>query len=198
MSIELAFSIALFSFVTSVTPGPNNTLLLSLGVNYGVRKSLNYINGIMLGFGMMLTALGLGLGALFAANPLIIQVLKYGGFAYILYLAFLIVRSTSKSSESRSEYIGFFRATTLQFLNPKAWIVGSTFMASYVPVEAGLGAVIAACILFLATTYPGALIWAMFGSGLKGWLAIPSRRKIFNWVAATLLVLAMIPVVFLG
>ncbi len=198
MSAELIVSIALFSFVTSVTPGPNNTILLSLGVNYGVRKSLNFINGIMLGFGLMLTAIGLGLGALFAANPVILQVLKYGGFAYILYLAFVIVRSTTKSSEARAEYIGFFRAASLQFLNPKAVIVGTTFMASYAPVESGAGMVALACVLFLATTYPGALIWAMFGSGLKGWLSIPSRRRIFNWVAAVLLVLAMLPVVFLG
>jgi threonine/homoserine/homoserine lactone efflux protein len=112
-------------------------------------------------------------------------------------LAFLIVRSTSKSESGEAKYIGFFQATTFQFVNPKAWVVVASFMATMVPVDAGFAATIFICVLFLVFTYPGALLWAVAGQVLKDWLSNPLRRRIFNIVSAVLLVLSMVPVLFM-
>lgn len=197
MTLSLLISVAVFSFVTAVSPGPNNTFLLSSGANFGLKKSLPYLNGIMVGLSGMMIALGAGLGVIFTTLPLVYQVLKWVGFAYIVYLALLIVRSTSKSETGESVYIGFVKATTFQFVNPKAWVVVASFMATMVPVDAGLGATIFICLLFLAFTYPGALLWAVAGQVLKDWLSNPIRRRVFNIASAILLVLSMVPVLFL-
>lgn len=197
MDFQLALSIAIFSFVTSVTPGPNNMFLLTSGANFGVRKSLPYINGIIIGLTAMAVALGSGLGVLFTTFPVVYQILKYVGFAYIVYLAIGIVRSTGKSADAKAEYIGTWRSFIFQFVNPKAWIVTASFMASYVPVHAGWFAAAIAVAMFLIFTYPGAAIWALFGQTLKSWLEAPRKRKIFNNTAAILLVASMLPVLFL-
>lgn len=197
MTASLLLSAVIFSFVTSVTPGPNNTFLLSSGVNFGLKKSMPYLFGIMAGLCGMMLSIGLGLGVLFTTFPLVYQVLKYVGFAYIVYLALLIVRSTSKSETGESQYIGFWKSTTFQFVNPKAWIVVASYMATFVPVESGLLIATAICAVFLIGTFPGALIWAVSGQLLRNWLNDPRRRKIFNITSAVLLVLSMIPVLFL-
>ena len=137
MTLSLLLSAAMFSFVTSVTPGPNNTFLLSSGVNFGLKKSLPYLMGIMAGLCGMMLAIGLGIGVVFTTFPVVYQVLKYIGFAYIVYLAYLIVMSTSKSETAEAKYIGFWKSTSFQFVNPKAWIVLASYMATFVPVEAG-------------------------------------------------------------
>lgn len=197
MTFSLLISVAVFSFVTAVSPGPNNTFLLSSGANFGLRKSLPYLNGIMVGLSVMMIALGAGLGVIFTTMPLVYQVLKWVGFAYIVYLAFLIVRSTSKSETGEPVYIGFVKATTFQFVNPKAWVVVASFMATMVPVDAGIAATIFICVFFLVFTYPGAFLWAVAGQALKDWLSNPLRRRIFNIVSAVLLVLSMVPVLFM-
>ena len=196
MTWSLLVSVAVFSFVTSVTPGPNNTFLLSSGANFGLKKSVPYLNGIMAGLAGMMIALGAGLGIVFTTLPLIYQVLKWVGFAYIVWLAFLIVKSTSKSDTAEAQYVGFFKATAFQFVNPKAWVVVASFMATFVPVGSGLAATTFICVVFLVFTYPGALIWAVAGQVLKDWLSRPSRRRVFNIIAAILLVLSMVPVLF--
>lgn len=197
MTWSLLVSVAVFSFVTSATPGPNNTFLLSSGANFGFRKSLPYLNGIMVGLAGMMIALGAGLGVIFTTLPLVYQVLKWVGFAYIVWLAFQIIKSTSKSETAEPKYIGFAKATTFQFVNPKAWVVVASFMATSVPVGSGLGATAFICVVFLVFTYPGALLWAVAGQVLKTWLSDPIRRRIFNIVASILLVLSMVPVLFL-
>jgi threonine/homoserine/homoserine lactone efflux protein len=197
MTWGLLVSVAVFSFVTSVSPGPNNTFLLSSGANFGLRKSVPYLNGIMVGLAGMMIALGAGLGVIFTTLPVVYQVLKWVGFAYIVYLAFLIVRSTTKSETAEPQYIGFVKATTFQFVNPKAWVVVGSFMATFVPVGSGLAATAFICLVFLVFTYPGALLWAVAGQVLKTWLSVPSRRRVFNIVSAILLVLSMVPVLFL-
>lgn len=188
-------SVAVFSFVTAVSPGPNNTFLLSSGANFGLRKSLPYLSGIMVGLIGMMTALAAGLGVIFATLPLLYEVLKWVGFAYIVWLAYLIVKSTSKSDTGQAQYIGFWKATTFQFVNPKAWVVIGSFMATMVPVSSGFLASAFVCLVFLVFTYPGAFLWAVAGQVLKDWLSKPSRRKVFNIVSAILLVLSMVPVV---
>ncbi len=195
--IELLVAVATFGFVTAITPGPNNTYLLAAGANHGTRNSLVFVNGIMLGMGSMLTAIGLGLGAVFLAVPLIYEILKYVGFGYIVYLAFKVIRSGYKSGPDQVEVPRFFNAFLLQFVNPKAWIVCTSFMATYAPVEMGVSAVAICIAIFLIATYPGAVAWAIMGQGISKVLTNPTRLRIFNWTAGVLLVATMVPALFI-
>ena len=194
MPIELVLSVATFGFVTSITPGPNNTILFATGANYGVKKALPFLFGIMLGLTIILSAIGLGLGAIFATVPAVYQVLKYLGFAYILFLAYSIIRSGYKPIEADSKLFGIGEATLFQFINPKVWVVMPSFMASFIPIGSSLGVTSALVAVFLLLTFPGALVWAAFGGLLKQFMTHPKKRLVFNWVAGVLLVASMIPV----
>jgi threonine/homoserine/homoserine lactone efflux protein len=189
--------IAVFGFITSVTPGPNNTFLLTSGMNHGLRKSLSYINGIMIGLTIMFTSIALGIGTLFRTFPAIQEALKYIGLAYIIFMAYGIVRSTFVHKHEETHPTGFVRSTLFQLVNPKAWIVLISFYASYIPISADFGTLALALVVFLVATYPGAMIWAAFGEAMSGILQNPQTRRIFNVSAAVLLVISMVPVLFL-
>ncbi len=90
MTAALLLAFIGFAFVSSITPGPNNTMLLASGVNYGFRRTLPHIAGISLGCMVMLLLVGLGLGQVFAALPQLYGVLRYAGAAYLLWLAWKI------------------------------------------------------------------------------------------------------------
>lgn len=196
-SVSSLIGIAVFGFVTSVTPGPNNTYLLTSGMNFGTRRSLTYINGIMVGLVLMFSAIYLGVGALFDAYPQIQEWLKYVGFAYILYMAYGIISSSFASKHEEIRQVGFFRATLFQLVNPKAWIVVMSVVAAYLPEQPTLPQVAWTLAVFLIATYPGAVIWAAFGEAMSGLLSKTTPRRIFNITAAVLLVASMVPVLFL-
>jgi threonine/homoserine/homoserine lactone efflux protein len=197
MTWELAIAVSTFGFVTAITPGPNNTYLLAAGANFGARRSLVFVNGIMLGLALMLSAIGLGLGAVFLAVPLIYEVLKYVGLAYIIFLAYKVIRSGYKSGPDAVDAPKFFRSVLMQFVNPKAWVVCTSFMASYAPVDIGFISVAICVALFLIFTYPGAVAWAIMGQGISKILTNPLKLKVFNWTAGLLLVASMIPALFI-
>ncbi|MCF8529525.1 MAG: LysE family translocator [Aquiluna sp.] len=197
MELSLVLSISLFAITTSITPGPNNTILLATGLNFGFKKAWPFLMGIMLGMTGMLTVSGLGLSALFHTFPVAFQVLKYVGFAYLLYIAWNITRSSGiKGAQSLQKPLGLWQATGAQWLNPKAWIVVPTFIASYVPVGSGFLTVALCYFIFLAVTLPGAMVWAAFGQGLRKLFKNERQRTIFNWAMAILLVASMFPVIF--
>lgn len=195
-TLTALLALVLFGFVTSVTPGPNNTYLLASGMNFGLKKSLVYVNGIMVGLLAMFTGIYLGVGALFRLYPLIQEILKYIGFAYILYIAFGIIRSTFSESAVAPKQIGFIQATFFQLVNPKAWIVLLSAVSTYVPPTTNLVDVLILLGVFLVATYPGAVIWAAFGQVMASWLSKPTPRRIFNVSAAVLLVFSMLAVLF--
>jgi threonine/homoserine/homoserine lactone efflux protein len=198
MELQLALSIALFAITTAITPGPNNTILLATGLNYGFRAAWPFLMGVISGMGSMLIATGLGLTVIFHTFPIVYQVLKYVGFGYILYMAFGIIRSSGiKGSLSLAKPFGFFKATGAQWLNPKAWIVVPSFVAGYVPVSAGVGTIGLSYLIFIIVTLPGAMAWAAFGQVLGTVLKNDRQRKVFNYAMAGLLVVSMVPVVLM-
>ena len=198
MDMSLLLSAAIFGLVTSVTPGPNNTYLLASGMNYGLKRSLPYLAGILIGLTAIVLAVIFGVGVVFATFPVIYQILKWVGFAYICWMAWGVATSGTRSARAKSDsYVGFWKAIGFQFVNPKAWIVSLSFVATYVPVGQSLWIEIVFALVLVLTTFPGAFVWATLGQLLSTWLSDARKRTMFNYIAAALLVLTMIPVLFL-
>jgi threonine/homoserine/homoserine lactone efflux protein len=103
MSHSLLIAFVMFATVMFFTPGPNNIMLLSSGVTYGFRPTIPHILGITFGFAFMVGAVGIGLGTVFIAYPVLQTVLKYAGVAYLVYLAVAIAVSgpVSASQDNR-------------------------------------------------------------------------------------------------
>ena len=136
-SLNLLSAFVLFAFVSSITPGPNNTMLLASGVNFGVRRTIPHALGVSIGFMVMVLGVGLGLGEVFKVYPLAYTVLRYAGAAYLLYLAWKIANSGPMSAtdpQSRKP-LGFWGAAAFQWVNPKAWVMAVGAITTYTPAQ---------------------------------------------------------------
>ena len=198
MDNNLLLSAFIFGLVTSVTPGPNNAYLLISGMNYGLRRSLPYLFGILVGLTLIVLSIIFGMGLVFTTFPVVYQILKWVGFAYICWMAYGVATSGTKTAQAKTtEQVGFWKALGFQFVNPKAWIVSASFVATYVPPGQAVVIEVMLALVLVVTTFPGAFLWATMGQILSTWLKDPRKRQVFNVVAAVALVLSMIPVLFL-
>ncbi|GIU29120.1 lysine transporter LysE [Shewanella colwelliana] len=197
MSIELIFAIALFAFSSGITPGPNNIMLMTSGVNFGIRPSLPHLSGICIGFPCMVLAIGLGLSALFHSYPILHLIIKYVGIGYLLYLAWLIANSSSKmDGKQTAKPLNFFQAAAFQWVNPKGWIMAVGAVATFTSLDQPLlDQVLLIATVFLSVAFPCAIIWLGFGVALKRLLKNQRQQKIFNISMALLLVLSIIPMI---
>ncbi len=189
-------AIIFFAVVTCVTPGPNNTMIMTSGLNYGVKRSLPPFLGIVLGFPVMVMAVGLGLATAFEQYPLLHTLLKIVGAAYLSYLAYKIASApVSDLSETRGKPFSFMQAAAFQWVNPKAWVlaVGATATYTIAGQSYGLQVVIIA-LIFLFFGAPCILLWLWFGASLKNLLQDPRSVRIFNYAMASLLMLSLLPV----
>ncbi|WP_397452432.1 LysE family translocator [Pseudomonas sp. NA-150] len=198
LTVDLLLAFAVFAFVTCITPGPNNTMLLSSGVNFGFNRSIPHILGISCGFGFMVLAVGLGLGAVFKAYPLLYTVLRFVGAAYLLYLAWKIYSSGPMSDEEigNTRPQSYWGAAAFQWVNPKAWVMAVGAISAYTPLENYFTNVVIIAAVFGLMCAPTSCIWAGFGSLLRSYLKDPRWLKLFNTLMALLLVLSMYPLLF--
>src|SRR2546430_96088 len=124
VSRELIIAFVVFALASLFTPGPNNLMLMTSGVNYGFTRTLPHALGVAFGFGFLVLVVGIGLGALFAAFPALYTILKFAGAAYLIYLAWLIARSgPAKASGTRDQPLTFLQAAAFQWVNAKALVM---------------------------------------------------------------------------
>jgi threonine/homoserine/homoserine lactone efflux protein len=191
LSPELLSALVVFAFVSSITPGPNNTMLMASGVNFGVRRSAAHMAGVSVGFLVLTLAAGLALGGLFAAFPVLHSVLKVVGAVYLLYLAWKIARSGEIKAGEAARPQTFLQAAAFQWVNPKAWAMALGSVTAYAPPEGYAANVALVAVVFTVVNLPCIFTWTAFGAGLRGVLADPGRLKIFNWTMAGLLALSV-------
>ncbi|MDZ4332075.1 MAG: LysE family translocator [Pseudomonas sp.] len=196
MTTELLLAFIAFAFVTSVTPGPNNMMLLASGVNFGLRRSLPHMFGISLGFMLLVASVGLGLGQLFEQVPLLYSVLRYLGAAYLLYLAWKIANSGAPDSQNNAagKPFSFLQAAAFQWVNPKAWIMAIGAITTYTPQENFVVNVLLIAALFALVNCPSVGLWTVAGSLLRNWLSNARALRVFNIAMALLLVASLYPI----
>lgn len=189
----------MFSFATSMTPGPNNIMLLSSGLTFGFKRTIPHILGVVIGFPLMTIFVGLGLGKFFEIYPFAFDILKVLGILYLLYLAWKIANSKPefKENDENSQPLKFLPIVLFQWINPKNWIKIITAMSVYVTsVEDAITQIIVITIIFLLTVFVSANSWAMGGVILKKLIKSDVGIKRFNIIMAILLVLSILPSIF--
>jgi len=191
--MEFLPALILFVIPAAFTPGPNNLLIMSSGLNFGVRKSMPHLLGICFGFPAMVIALGLGAGFLFARFPVIHEAIKIAGVLYLCYFAWRIATAEPSSDQhSRSKPFTFIEAALFQWVNPKAWVMATSAIAAFTTVGADLNLQIAVIVgVFFVMTWPSAGVWMLFGVGLQRILSSAKHQRIFNMSMAILLLLSM-------
>lgn len=194
MPFEILLALMGFAFVTSITPGPNNLMLLSSGVNYGFVRTLPHMLGISSGFSVLLICVGFGLGKLLEFYPPIFIGLKTIGGVYLLFLAYKIATSGPVGqTKSSGKPMTFMQAALFQWVNPKAWVMAISSMSAYTSPENYNLTVLIIALVFPLVNFPSVSCWSMFGRSMQGFLQDPARLKYFNFLMAALLVISLWP-----
>lgn len=197
LSLETIVALAAFAFISAMTPGPNNLMLMASGTNFGFARTAPHMFGVEIGFSLMVLLVCLGVGAAFAAVPWAMLFLKIASCAYLLYLAWRIATAPPPSLDEEAPAgrpLSFLQAAAFQWVNPKAWSMTLTVAAVYMPaVDLALGAAIIALVVALVNI-PAVTTWAAAGVQLRRLLHRPKAYRAFNVGAALLLVLSLYPV----
>jgi threonine/homoserine/homoserine lactone efflux protein len=196
MSQPLLLAFVLFALVMYFTPGPNNIMLLSSGLTYGFRRTLPHIAGITIGMAFMIAAVGVGLGAIFIAYPVLQTILKYAGAAYLIYLAVAIAMSGAARSpqDNRRGPMTFWGAAVFQWINVKGWVVVVGTITAYAAIAAFPWNILIQTVIVLVVGILATTAWALFGSALRPLLTSPRTVHAFNIGMAALLLASLYPV----
>src|SRR4030088_1234376 len=196
MSQQLFFAFIVFAAVMFFTPGPNNIMLLSSGLNYGFRPTLPHIAGITIGFAFMVGVVGLGLGTIFIAYPVLQTILKYAGAAYLIYLAAAIAISgpPTPGQDNRRGPMTFWGAAMFQWINVKGWVMVIGTITAYAAIASFAWNIVLQTAISLVMGALSTVAWALFGSALRPVLTRPAAVRAFNIVMAVLLLASLYPV----
>jgi threonine/homoserine/homoserine lactone efflux protein len=196
----LALILTSIPFMASmgITPGPNNILVASSGVNFGFRATIPHILGITVGYPLMLFIVGIGLAKIFIAVPLIHTILKYISIAYLLYLAYRItLASAMGEARSQPRPMTFLQAAAFQWVNGKAWVIALGAVTTYTMVNQTLPLqIIALTAISFVITLGSVSCWTFFGAFMRRYLHTVRRRRHFNYTMAALLVLSILLVLW--
>ncbi len=196
MTPEQLIALAAFAFVSSITPGPNNLMLMASGANFGFLRTLPHMLGVSLGFAIMLILMGIGLVQIFDAYPVTYRVLMVFSVTYLLYLAWKIATAAApEHSNQTGKPFTFFQAALFQWVNPKAWAMALTAISVYAPSRALISIVLLAGV-FSLVNLPCVSSWAALGQQIRRVLTNPTRLRLFNGTMAALLVGSLYPLLF--
>ena len=194
MTNDVINALAAFALVTSITPGPNNFMLMSSGARFGFRRTLPHMLGVSLGFCVMVVLVGLGAMQAFAVVPALEGILRLVCMAFLAYLTWkLATAGTAASPVSSNEVpMTFMGAALFQWVNPKAWPMALTAVSLYAPGRTMLSILTVAAV-FALVNLPSVGIWAYAGEKIRSLLTSPGRCRAFNLVMAALLALSVLP-----
>jgi threonine/homoserine/homoserine lactone efflux protein len=196
MSIELLSALVAFAFVALITPGPNNLMLMASGMNYGVKRTVPHMLGVVVGFPFMIVLVGIGLAQVFESVPYSYETLKVASAAYLLYLAWKIATAAPVSAQENlqvSHPITFVQAALFQWVNPKAWAMALTAVSVYTPASKTLLSVVLVASVFACIGSVTASAWTFLGQQLRRFLNDPYKMRLFNISCGLALAVSLIP-----
>jgi threonine/homoserine/homoserine lactone efflux protein len=194
--LSLIAPLAAFSFVMSITPGPNNFMLLSSGTRFGLARSMPHMFGVTSGFIGLLAVVYVGAGTLMVASPMVSKVLAVACAVYLLWLALQLLKEMRRDPVSADGVATVGRPMTwagaalFQFANPKAW----TMAVASVTIVSNLALSHASRVLLLILVsglinIPCIFLWTAFGAALRRYLHKLWVHRSFNTVMALMLAL---------
>lgn len=192
MTADLLLALAGFAFVSSITPGPNNLMLMASGANFGLLRTVPHALGVAIGFTVMIVLVGLGLARLFEALPWARGALAMLSIGYLLFLAWKIANAAPpERAQVEGTPMTFLQAAAFQWVNPKAWTMALGAVTLY--ASGTVWSVLAVAAIFGAINLPCISSWTLMGREMRRILTSPRRLRAFNWTMAGLLVASLWP-----
>ena len=195
----MIISITFFALASTMTPGPNNIMLLSSGLTFGYKRTIPHALGVTFGFPIMVICVGLGVGELFEVFPLIYTILKVVGISYLLWMAWHIAnaKGAPNTENIKDEPFTFLQAALFQWVNPKAWVAAIASTAAFITDHkiASMQVTIISCIYFFCAIL-STNSWSLGGVLLKRFIQNERLVQIFNITMAILIVGSILPFIF--
>ena len=196
MSYEIFAALLTFAFITVITPGPNNLMLMASGANFGFQRTVPHMLGIGLGMPIMVVLVGIGVMQLFDAFPASYTILKGLSVVYLLYLSWKIANAAPpKAGQAQGHPMSFLQAAAFQWVNPKAWTMALSAITLYA-TSRDLLSVLWVAGTYVAVSFISTTSWTVLGQQLSRFLKNPAALRMFNWIMAGLLVATLIPVLW--
>lgn len=197
MSPDALLSLFMLAISATLSPGPNNVMLASSGANFGIRRTLPHIGGIMIGLPSMFLIVGFFLGQLFEASAMLRDTIRWVGAGVMLWLAWKLMSSGGLSTASgASRPMRYYEAAAFQWVNPKAWAMVIAVTAQFITGD-NAGTIIPIIMLvFVGVGLTSAAAWTGFGRAMTKLLTTPGRLIWFNRVMA-LMIAASVTFLFL-
>lgn len=198
-TLTMLISITSFAVASTMTPGPNNIMLLSSGLTFGYKRTIPHALGVNFGFPVMVACVGFGVGELFELFPFTYSVLKVIGIAYLIWMAWHIAntKGAADTASKNDKPFTFLQAALFQWINPKAWIMAVTSTATFITDQkTALIQVFIISLIFFVCAFFSTNSWSLGGVLLKRFVKNPRFVQIFNIIMALLIVGSILPVVF--
>ncbi|AJZ61088.1 lysE type translocator family protein [Paraburkholderia fungorum] len=185
--MTVLLSMAAFALASSISPGPVNVVALSAGAQHGFNASMRHVTGATVGFTLLLLLIGLGLHELLAYFPNLIDIVKWAGIGFLLYMAYKLAVDDGKLGANKpTRGPSFAYGAAMQWLNPKAWLASLAGMGAY--AADGDGRLVwQFTVVYFVVCYLSIASWAYAGTFLRRYLQKPKRVRLFNRAMATLL-----------
>ncbi len=189
--MSLFLPMFIYAFSMGITPGPNNLIALTTGVNYGFKRALPFTFGVVVGFNMLLATVGFGIGGIIAENAQVMEILSYVGIGFICFIGYKIATAPTEIKDAGDSNPGFFHGLILQWVNPKAWTACLGGIAAF-NIAGDARAILMYMVISIFVVLFCVGVWAYAGSKITRFLKDEQNHKRFNWImGGSLIVLAV-------
>lgn len=186
MTFSLILPMAMFALAASISPGPVNLVCLGSGLHHPLHHGLRFVTGATLGFIVLFLAVGLGLYGLLQAYPPLLNMLHWGGIAFLLYMSFRLATASGSLAVSGSDKSpGLLTGALMQWLNPKAWLASAAGIAAY--TNGGMEQVGWFALVYLPVCWCSLACWVWLGKALRHRLGSCHWLRWLNRLLALLL-----------
>jgi threonine/homoserine/homoserine lactone efflux protein len=189
VTTEQVLAFMVFAIVAAISPGPSNVILTSTGALVGVRRGLPSLFGVAIGMGVMMFLVVFGVGSLVLQSEVVIQILKWLGVGFLLWLSWKIATAGRSDATSDKAQIGFWPMAAFQWVNPKSWLVCTSAAATYLQAQSSsaLQQSLTMGGLFVLAALPSCGVWLAFGATIQRLLRTERSLRVFNVAMGVLL-----------
>ena len=183
----------LLTVVAAFSPGPNNIMSSYSGFNFGFKKTIPLMLGVIFGWTTMLTLMASGLIIIFQKYIFLQSIIKVLGTIFLIYLAYKIAFSSTNESEKIKKPVNFFDTFLFQFINPKGVMVAMIAVSTFIDVQNNYlrDALIVIITYFFVAVF-SVSSWCLLGKYLRKFATSKNFIKKFNYTMSFLLIVCVI------
>ena len=183
----------LFGIATGFTPGPNNIMSSYSGFNFGFKKTIPLMLGVIFGWTTMLTVMASGLIFIFQKYSILQELIKILGTFFLIFLAYKIAFSSKENEEYIKKPVNFFETFLFQFVNPKGVITAMIAVSTFIDVQNNYlrdASIVVITYFFVAVFSVSS--WCLLGKYLRKFATSENFIKKFNYTMSFLLIVCVI------